>query len=75
MSSPDSSLHAFVGAQALSPFRLGALLERLRAREPAVTAVQARPAVVPSTDRWALLLLITLVVAVGVGQRTMFRQG
>jgi hypothetical protein len=43
--------------------------------QPQVTAVQARPAVVPSTDRWALLLLITLVVAVGFGQRAMIRQG
>ncbi len=43
--------------------------------QPQVTAVQARPAVVPSTDRWALLLLIALVLAVGVSQRTMLRQG
>ena len=42
MASPSSSLHAFVGGDALSAFRLSALLERLRSREPAVAGLKAR---------------------------------
>lgn len=41
--------------------------------QPQVSAVQARAAVVPTADRWALLLLIALVVAVAVSQRAMLR--
>ncbi len=41
--------------------------------QPQVSAVQARAAVVPTTDRWALLLLIALVVAVALSQRAMLR--
>jgi phosphoribosylformylglycinamidine synthase len=42
MPAPSPRLHAFVGGQALSAFRLRALLERLRLHEPGVADLQAR---------------------------------
>jgi phosphoribosylformylglycinamidine synthase len=42
MPAPSPRLHAFVGGQALSAFRLSALLERLRLHEPGVADLQAR---------------------------------